>query len=86
MGRIFVIGGVNSPTISCKIHTSAASADHRLDTDHQSFRKPGAMSGTSVIGDAGRLVHFPGDASLIGTYVKVRITDSSTWALTGEKI
>jgi len=32
----------------------------------------------------GRLVHLRGDASLIGRFVNARITDSSTWALTGE--
>ncbi len=32
----------------------------------------------------GRLVHLKGDADRIGSYVNVRITDSSTWALTGE--
>ena len=32
----------------------------------------------------GRLVHLPGDEGLIGQFIKVRITDSNTWALSGE--
>jgi tRNA-2-methylthio-N6-dimethylallyladenosine synthase len=32
----------------------------------------------------GRLVRLAGDDSLIGTFQKVRITDSNTWSLTGE--
>ena len=32
----------------------------------------------------GRLVHLPGGAELIGSFVNVRITGSNTWALTGE--
>ncbi len=32
----------------------------------------------------GRLVHLKGDASLVGQYADVTITDSATWALFGE--
>ncbi len=32
----------------------------------------------------GRLVHMKGDASLVGEFKKVKITDSTTWALFGE--
>jgi tRNA-2-methylthio-N6-dimethylallyladenosine synthase len=32
----------------------------------------------------GRLVRLAGDDSLIGTFQKIRITDSNTWSLTGE--
>ena len=32
----------------------------------------------------GRLVHMKGDASLVGEFRKVKITDSTTWALFGE--
>lgn len=32
----------------------------------------------------GRLVHFTGDPALLGSYVDLRITDASTWALFGE--
>ena len=34
----------------------------------------------------GRLVHLDGDSSLIGKFIDVRITDSSTWALVGEPV
>jgi tRNA-2-methylthio-N6-dimethylallyladenosine synthase len=33
--------------------------------------------------DGGRLVRLPGDPSMIGTFQKVRITDSTTWSLVG---
>ena len=36
--------------------------------------------------DGGRLVRFSGDASLIGRFVPIRITGSTTWSLTGETI
>ncbi|MBR2667968.1 MAG: tRNA (N6-isopentenyl adenosine(37)-C2)-methylthiotransferase MiaB [Oscillospiraceae bacterium] len=32
----------------------------------------------------GRLVHLSGPASLVGTFIPVRITGAATWALTGE--
>jgi tRNA-2-methylthio-N6-dimethylallyladenosine synthase len=32
----------------------------------------------------GRLVHFSGDAALIGETLPLRITGSTTWALYGE--
>ena len=34
--------------------------------------------------NGGRLVHLDGDASLVGQYADVRITDSTTWSLNGE--
>ena len=33
-----------------------------------------------------RLVHFSGDESLIGSYIDLKITDCSTWALFGEPV
>ncbi len=35
--------------------------------------------------NGGRLVHLAGDAALIGRFINVRITGSTTWALFGEK-
>ena len=35
--------------------------------------------------EGGRLVRFPGDASLIGTYQTITITGSTTWSLVGER-
>ena len=32
---------------------------------------------------SGRLVHLKGDKALIGSFVKVKITSSTTWALFG---
>ena len=34
--------------------------------------------------EGGRLVRFPGEESLIGTYQNIAITGSTTWSLTGE--
>ncbi|MBP3478272.1 MAG: tRNA (N6-isopentenyl adenosine(37)-C2)-methylthiotransferase MiaB [Oscillospiraceae bacterium] len=34
--------------------------------------------------EGGRLVRFPGDAGLIGTYQYITITGATTWSLTGE--
>ena len=34
--------------------------------------------------DGGRLVRFPGEDSLMGQFVEVRITDCTTWSLVGE--
>ena len=34
--------------------------------------------------DGGRLVRLPGDTALIGQFVNVTITGSTTWSLTGE--
>ena len=34
--------------------------------------------------EGGRLVRFPGDDSLIGTYLTLTITGATTWSLTGE--
>ena len=36
--------------------------------------------------DGGRLVRLDGDDSLIGQFIDVKITDSTTWSLVGEKI
>lgn len=34
--------------------------------------------------DSSKIVNFKGDASLIGKYVKVKITQAHTWSLNGE--
>ena len=34
--------------------------------------------------EGGRLVRFPGEASLIGTYANITITGATTWSLTGK--
>ncbi len=35
--------------------------------------------------EGGRLVRFPGDPSLIGSFIDLTITGATTWSLTGEK-
>ena len=35
--------------------------------------------------EGGRLVRFRGDASLVGSFARIRITGSTTWSLTGER-
>ena len=34
--------------------------------------------------EGGRLVRFPGDPQLIGTFQQITITGSTTWSLTGQ--
>lgn len=34
--------------------------------------------------EGGKVVNFPGDRSLVGEFVRVRITKSQTWSLFGE--
>ena len=36
--------------------------------------------------DGGRLVRLRGEESLIGQFVQVKITGSTTWSLTGEVV
>ncbi len=36
--------------------------------------------------EGGRLVRFPGEDSLIGTYQQITVTDATTWSLVGERI
>ena len=36
--------------------------------------------------DGGRLVRFPGEDSLLGQFIDVKITDCTTWSLVGEKV
>ena len=36
--------------------------------------------------NGGRLVHFPGDPSLIGQFVEVTITEARAWSIIGELI
>ena len=62
MCRILVIGRVYCPTIFCKVHTSAACTDHRLNTNGHSVHQAGAVPLSPVVGDAGGLVHFPAQA------------------------
>jgi tRNA-2-methylthio-N6-dimethylallyladenosine synthase len=46
-------------------------------------REPGMLSARTM---NGRLVHLPGGGELIGQFVKVKITDYTTWSLHGEKV
>lgn len=44
---------------------------------------PDFMSGRT---DSGKIVNFPGDTSLTGKFVDVKITETKTWSLCGEMI
>ena len=44
---------------------------------------PGMMTGRN---EKNRLVHFPGDVSLTGTFANVRITAADTYSLRGELV
>ncbi len=65
-------------TISEEIHKNYIGSVQRCLIDG----KDGALLTARTEG--GRLVRFPGDEQLIGTFAKLRITGATTWSLTGE--
>ena len=66
--------------ISAQKHAAYVGTVQEVLVDGPS-RTPGMLSSRTM---NGRLVHLPGGEDLIGQFVNVRITDSNTWALTGE--
>ena len=66
--------------ISAQKHAAYVGTVQEVLVDGPS-RTPGMLSSRTM---NGRLVHLPGGEELIGQFVNVRITDSNTWALTGE--
>ena len=66
--------------ISAKKHAAYVGTVQEVLVDGPS-RTPGMLSSRTM---NGRLVHLPGGEELVGQFVKVRITDSNTWALAGE--
>ena len=65
-------------TISEEIHKNYIGSVQRCLIDG----KDGALLTARTEG--GRLVRFPGDEQLIGTFARLRITGATTWSLTGE--
>ena len=70
-------------TISAQLHAQYVGRTVRVLVDGKSDDLRWPLQGRT---NGGRLVHLCGDASYIGTYQDVRITDSNTWALFGEVV
>ena len=67
--------------ISAEKHKEYEGRSFRVLVDGETGKEPYTLSGRT---NGGRLVHLRGDASLVGRFVKVKITASNTWALYGE--
>ena len=67
--------------ISAQLHKEYVGKTVRVLVDGESGDARWPLSSRT---HGGRLVHLDGDASLIGQYIDVEITDSNTWALFGE--
>ena len=70
-------------TISAQLHAQYVGRTVRVLVDGKSDDLRWPLQGRT---NGGRLVHLCGDASCVGTYQDVRITDSNTWALFGEVV
>ena len=68
-------------TISAEKHAAYVGSTERVLVDGESRDENYPLTSRTK---AGRLVHLKGDRSLIGQFVTVRITGSTTWALFGE--
>ena len=69
--------------ISAQLHQAYVGRTLRVLVDGESGDEGWPLSSRTA---GGRLVHLKGDASLIGQYAQVKITDSNTWALFGEVV
>ncbi len=69
--------------ISEEIHAQYVGRTLRCLIDGQSDDSRWPLTARTA---GGRLVHLVGDASAIGNYHDVKITDSNTWALFGERV
>ena len=67
--------------ISAEKHAAYVGRSLEVLVDGENGDGPYPLSGRT---HAGRLVHLRGGAAAVGQFCKVRITDSSTWALFGE--
>jgi tRNA-2-methylthio-N6-dimethylallyladenosine synthase len=67
--------------ISAARHAAYVGSVQRVLVDGESGDQRWPLSART---NGGRLVHLAGDASLIGSFIPARITDSNTWALFGE--
>ncbi len=69
--------------ISTEKHADAVGRVFRVLADGVAPSGDGLLTSRT---NGGRLVHFRGDESIIGSFVNVKITDSSTWSLAGELV
>ena len=69
--------------ISLKKNKAYVGRVEEILVDGESKNDRNVMSGRC---DSSKIVNFKGDKSLIGKYVKVRITEAHTWSLNGELI
>ena len=56
---------------------------YRVLVDGETGQTPYDLSARTK---GGRLVHLSGDPALVGKFIDVKITDSTTWALYGELV
>ena len=69
--------------ISAKLHAAYIGKTERVLVDGESDDPDFPLASRT---EGNRLVRLKGDKSLIGEFVDVKITDSNTWALYGERI
>ena len=70
-----------SNRISGEKHAAYVGHTYRVLVDGETGAAPYNLSARTK---GGRLVHLAGDAALVGRFIDVKITSSSTWALFGE--
>ena len=67
--------------ISGEKHAAYVGGTFRVLVDGETGQSPYNLSSRTK---GGRLVHLQGDPALVGRFIDVKITDSTTWALYGE--
>ena len=69
--------------ISSEKHAAYVGGTYRVLVDGETGQEPYDLSARTK---GGRLVHLSGDPALVGQFIDVKITDSTTWALYGELV
>ena len=69
--------------ISGEKHAAYVGRTVRVLVDGETGQSPYNLSSRTK---GGRLVHLAGDPALVGQFINVKITDSTTWALYGEPV
>ena len=72
-----------SNRISGEKHAAYVGQTVRVLVDGETGQTPYNLSSRTK---GGRLVHLAGDPALVGQFIDVKITDSTTWALYGEPV
>ena len=70
-------------SISAEKHAAYEGRTVRVLVDGKAENKPEGWLSSRTPG--GRLVVFPGEEGLIGSFTEVKITGHTTWSLVGEK-